>query len=539
MKIVFAFITLFTITTCGAQVAINTTGALPHASAALDVQSSNKGFLPPRMSFDAIKAIVNPAPGLQVFDQTYKCVRYYDGSKWVKMAAEKIEPGQPLGETAVYGEKTGPNVFSTKICSDAAGNIYTVGRFLVTATFGSITLTAANNGMYNAFVAKYDKDGNALWARQFGNDAGEESLTGLTVVDGNVYVCGFFTSSTLTVGNTTLNNAGMAEIMLIKLDANGNVTWVVQANGVGDDAPTGLCADPAGNVYMSGYYTGASLSFTSFFTLNTSGSQDSYITKYNSSGVVQWAKNIGGNGLDRLLDLVYYDNGIAATGYFFSPSIALLNGVTLTNSGSACDAMVFKLNTSGQATWGRGLGAPNGEEKGTCITVGYDNCLNIGGTYETANALIGTTTLINKGSRDGMLIIITPTFTVSAWPLHSDNLDNITGIAYASNYIYISGNTNSITSFTSVNKTYPLINRENSQEGFVLRLLSYGVDVQYFAWFQQQGSVGTDNVSAITTDAAQENIYSTGLMGFDPGSLGTLTMSKGGYYIWRYNRNTL
>jgi hypothetical protein len=538
MKIAFAFISLFTITTCCGQVAINTNGAAPHASAALDVQSNSRGFLPPRMSFDAIKAIANPAAGLQVYDLTYKCIRYYDGTKWVKMAGEKLEPGQPVGETAIYGEKTSSHVFSNKICSDAAGNIYTTGRFLSTATFGSVTLTASNN-LHDAFVAKYDNDGNVLWARQFGNNDAEESLTGITVVDGNVYVCGFFTGSTLTIGNTTFNNAGMAETILIKLDANGNVVWAVQANGPGDDSPTGLCADPAGNIYMSGYYTGASLSFTTFFTLNNAGTQDSYVTKYNSNGVVQWAKNVGGTGLDRILDLVYYDNGIAATGYFFSPSIALLNGVTLTNSGSACDAMVFKLNTSGQATWGRGLGAPNGEEKGTCITVGYDNCLNIGGTYETANALIGTTTLLNKGSRDGMLIIITPALAINAWPLHSDNLDNITGIAYASNYIYVCGNTSGTTSFTSVNKAYPMINRENSQEGFVLRLLSYGVDIPYFAWFQQQGSVGTDNVSAITADPAQQNIYSTGSMGFDPASLGALTMTKGGYYIWRYNRNTL
>ena len=53
-----------------AQVGINTDGSSPDNSAMLDVKSSNKGVLIPRMSAAQISAIINPANGLQVFCTT-------------------------------------------------------------------------------------------------------------------------------------------------------------------------------------------------------------------------------------------------------------------------------------------------------------------------------------------------------------------------------------------------------------------------------------------------------------------------------------
>ena len=53
-----------------AQVAINTDGSNPDASAGLDVKFNNKGFLLPRLSVAEIAAISTPADGLQVYNTT-------------------------------------------------------------------------------------------------------------------------------------------------------------------------------------------------------------------------------------------------------------------------------------------------------------------------------------------------------------------------------------------------------------------------------------------------------------------------------------
>lgn len=63
-----------------AQVGIN--NATPHASAALDVTSTTKGFLPPRMTFSQRNAIASPAIGLTIFNTTSNCLETWDGQQW-------------------------------------------------------------------------------------------------------------------------------------------------------------------------------------------------------------------------------------------------------------------------------------------------------------------------------------------------------------------------------------------------------------------------------------------------------------------------
>jgi uncharacterized protein (TIGR02145 family) len=66
-----------------AQVAINSTGVAPDNSAILDVQSSNKGLLLPRLSTAEMNAIVSPAEGLMIFNTTVKSLCWFDGESWI------------------------------------------------------------------------------------------------------------------------------------------------------------------------------------------------------------------------------------------------------------------------------------------------------------------------------------------------------------------------------------------------------------------------------------------------------------------------
>jgi uncharacterized protein (TIGR02145 family) len=64
------------------QVGINTDGSAPDSTAILDVKSTSKGFLPPRMTTDQRNAIEFPAEGLLIFNTTTGCVDYYLGGSW-------------------------------------------------------------------------------------------------------------------------------------------------------------------------------------------------------------------------------------------------------------------------------------------------------------------------------------------------------------------------------------------------------------------------------------------------------------------------
>lgn len=67
-----------------AQVGIGT--ATPDATAQLDVSSTTKGFLPPRMDSTQRNAIVSPAVGLTIYNTTLKSVEVYNGTVWYSTA---------------------------------------------------------------------------------------------------------------------------------------------------------------------------------------------------------------------------------------------------------------------------------------------------------------------------------------------------------------------------------------------------------------------------------------------------------------------
>ena len=86
----FLFLVAAIVASCTltAQVAINTDGTDPDGSAMLDVKSTNKGFLPPRMTEAQRNAIGSPAAGLVLWCNncgTDGELQVYNGSAWTNM----------------------------------------------------------------------------------------------------------------------------------------------------------------------------------------------------------------------------------------------------------------------------------------------------------------------------------------------------------------------------------------------------------------------------------------------------------------------
>ena len=79
LLLAFAFLGL---NTANAQVGIGTND--PENTAALDLEATDKGFLPPRMDTDQRDAINNGAiaPGLVIYNTDVNCLQWYDGTDW-------------------------------------------------------------------------------------------------------------------------------------------------------------------------------------------------------------------------------------------------------------------------------------------------------------------------------------------------------------------------------------------------------------------------------------------------------------------------
>jgi uncharacterized protein (TIGR02145 family) len=74
-----------------AQISINTDGSAPDSSAMLDIKSTDRGFLPPRLTFEQIIHITNPAKGLSVYCLDCKELLVYNGIDWIDMNGDPIK----------------------------------------------------------------------------------------------------------------------------------------------------------------------------------------------------------------------------------------------------------------------------------------------------------------------------------------------------------------------------------------------------------------------------------------------------------------
>jgi hypothetical protein len=83
-------------------IGINTDGSSPHSSAMLDVKSTSKGFLVPRMTAAERLAITNPATGLMVYETTSNLHWIFNGTNWGS-----------VGNSGPQWTNNGANIFNT------------------------------------------------------------------------------------------------------------------------------------------------------------------------------------------------------------------------------------------------------------------------------------------------------------------------------------------------------------------------------------------------------------------------------------------
>lgn len=107
------------------------------------------------------------------------------------------------------------------VAVDYLGNVFIAGSFFNTIDLGGETLDAAAG---RAFIAKYDPDGELIWASQISGNSGNP-LHVSTDGAGNLVVTGLFLGD-LTLGPVTLSNAiGRVHVFIVKYSAAGDVMW--------------------------------------------------------------------------------------------------------------------------------------------------------------------------------------------------------------------------------------------------------------------------------------------------------------------------
>ena len=79
-----------------------------------------------------------------------------------------------------------------------------------------------------------------------------------------------------------------------------NWQWAKRAGGTLFDASNSVVTDASGNIYCAGYFESSTIAFgTTTLTNTNADTSDVFVAKYDASGTVLWAKSAGGNKDDR------------------------------------------------------------------------------------------------------------------------------------------------------------------------------------------------------------------------------------------------
>ncbi len=88
------------------NIGINNDGSSPHSSAMLDVKSSNKGLLIPRITTSERDEINSPASGLMIFNTVENAFNFFDGTSWIKITS-KVDELWTLSGNHIYNTNSG------------------------------------------------------------------------------------------------------------------------------------------------------------------------------------------------------------------------------------------------------------------------------------------------------------------------------------------------------------------------------------------------------------------------------------------------
>ncbi len=275
--------------------------------------------------------------------------------------------------------------------------------------------------------------------------------------NGNIYVAGETTGAF-----ADQTNLGSYDAFVVQYDASGTLQWIRQFGTSTVDSATAIAVDSNNNVYVAGY------TFGTFPGETNAGGDDAFLAKYDATGTLQWAHQVGTSLGDYANSVAVDGNGnVSIAGY----TAGAFPGET--NAGNV-DAFVAQFDANGALQWAHQLGTSS-------FDVAYSVAVDSNGSvYIAGNADVDAflAQYSAAGTFQWMRAIGTGANTV-AYGIAIDGGDNI----------YVAGDTNG---------TFVGTSSAGGEDGFVVCYDTTSAS----QWARQFGTSSPDSVASVAVDGS-------------------------------------
>lgn len=208
--------------------------------------------------------------------------------------------------------------YAVSVAVDSQNNVFMTGLLNGGGSFGSQAL--AGYGGADGYIAKYNPQGVMSWAQAFGGSSTDLGYD-LVSDAGNIYLVGLFTG-TASFGNRTLLGRGNTDGFLLKCSGTsgtGVIDWIRQVGGSDDDELTSIALAPGSNLYVGGTFRN-SVAIGSQ-TLQSAGGTDIIVGRYDANGSPIWAKRFGGTADEYTANIAYGASSLLSFSCIFTGSV--------------------------------------------------------------------------------------------------------------------------------------------------------------------------------------------------------------------------
>jgi Domain of unknown function (DUF4214) len=228
---------------------------------------------------------------------------------------------------------------------------YSTGGYLV-AGYTSLNSSSAADML----IQKYTSSGLLEWSKTAGGDLNDFAYYIRETMDGGIAV----------VGSTQSYGVGDYDIVLLKLNSQGNLLWSQTIGGALYDCPRSLEITPDGGFIIGGHTESYG-----------AGGSDFLLIKCNSLGNVEWAKTFGGGGDERAREVRLTQDG----GYITVGTTTSYGTVGTINGHPSPNVFIVKCDGSGNVQWTKTIGGSEQDDAYSVVPMSDGNYMVFGYTF--------------------------------------------------------------------------------------------------------------------------------------------------------------